>query len=323
MKKYTLSIIIALLFLPGFRLFAQQEAGSPKLKDVQPASIWAPSPVKIDGKLSEWNNSFQAYNKATRLYYTLANDDKNIYLAIKSTDAANNAKIIAGGITLTLNTDGKKKEKDAFSLTYPVRPARGPGGPGGPNAAGVTRVVVGGRGGDNVRIDVRGFGGNGNAFTVDSAMIKAMHERTIAAAKEIKVFGFKDIADSLISIYNEYGIKAAIGYDDKGNFTYELAIPLKALSLSVDNAKEFAYNVKVNGLQMNIRMDGGGPGSGGSFGDPSGGGSGRFSVGPGGGGGFPGGGNVNFSGPGGGNTSFQDMISPSDFWGKYTLTKKQ
>ncbi len=319
MKTHTL-IITSLLLLPGFRLLAQQEAGSPKLKDVQPASIWAPSPVKVDGKLSEWNNSFQAYNKATKLYYTLANDDKNIYLAIKSTDAPNNSKIIAGGITFTLNTDDKKKEKDAFSLTYPVRPARSPGGPGGPNAAGVTRVVVGG-GGDNVRIDVRGFGGGNGAFTVDSAMIKAAHERTIAAAKEIKVFGFKDIADSLISIYNEYGIKAAIGYDDKGNFTYELAVPLKALSLSVDNAKEFAYNVKVNGLQIMMRMnpDGGGPGGGGRDG---GGGGGGF-AGGGGGGGFPGGGNVTFGGPGGGNNSFQDMISPSDFWGKYTLAKKQ
>ena len=322
MKKNTLSIIVTLLLFPGFRLFAQQEAGSPKLKDVQPASIWVPSPVKVDGKLSEWNNSFQAYNKATKLYYTLANDDKNIYLAIKSTDVQNNAKIIAGGITFTLNTDDKKKEKDAFSLTYPVRPARGPGGPGGPNAAGVTRVVVGGGGGDNVRIDVRGFGGPGNTFTVDSAMIKAAHERTIAAAKEIKVFGFKDIADSLISIYNEYGIKAAIGYDDKGNFTYELAIPLNALSLSVDNAKEFAYNVKVNGLQLMMRMnmDGGGPGGGGRDG---GGGGGGFGGGGGGGGGFPGGGNVSFGGPGGGNNSFQDMISPSDFWEEYTLSKKQ
>jgi hypothetical protein len=293
--------------LTNLLLLACLAVSAQKLKDVQDANIWAPSPVKVDGALNEWNDTFQAYNKSTKLYYTVANDDKNIYLAIKSTDALNNNKITAGGITLTLNTDGKKKEKDAYSLTFPViaRPTRNqqgrPGGFGG-GGGGVRMVVMGGGGGMPP-----------GGATADSAMIKAAHERTITAAKEIRLSGFKDIPDSLISIYNEYGIKAAIGYNAKGNFTYELAIPIKSLGLSAANPKEIAYNVKVNGLQIPMlpSMDeggGGGPGGPGG-GGPGGGRNMVFMGGPGG----PGGGGMN---------TFQELTSPSDFWGKYTLAKK-
>lgn len=300
MKKLT--PLTCLLLLTCFNVFSQ------KLKEVQETSILAPATVKIDGALGEWNDTFQAYNKATKLYYTLSNDDKNLYLVIKSTDPMNNNKITAGGITLAINSDDKKKEKDAYSLTYPaVKPfsrnmrGGGFGGPGGPGGGGGVRTMsfIGGGPG--------GPGGPGGTITIDSNMVKAAHERTIAAAKEIKISGFKSITDSLISIYNEYGIKAAINYDAKNNFTYELRIPLSTMGMSTNNPKEFAYNVKVNGLVlpnmpgMDEMMGGGGPGG------PPGGGMRSITI---------------NGGPGGGMGSFQDMISPSDFWGKYTLAKK-
>jgi hypothetical protein len=312
MKKLT--PITSLLLFSCLSVFAQQDAGTQKLKDVQATNIWAPSTVKIDGKLNEWNNSFQAYNKSTKLYYTVSNDDKNIYLAIKSTDAANNTKIIAGGITVAINTAGKKKEKDGYNLTFPVvaRPVRGQQG---------QRGAGGGFGGG-------GFGGGGfqgqPAAAPDSAAIAAAHERTISTSKEIKVFGFKDIPDSLISIYNEYGIKAALNYDAQGNFTYELAIPLKSLDLTTDSPKEIAYNIKVNGLQVPARPDDGGGDRGGAGGGAgAGGGGGRGGGGGGrGGGGAGGGGGGGFGGGGRNNDTFQELASPSDFWGKYILAKK-
>lgn len=302
MKKLT--PLTSLLLLACLHVFSQ------KLKDVQETGAWAPASIKVNGALTEWNDTFQAYNKSTKIYYTLANDDKNLYLAIKSTDAINNNKINAGGITLALNTAGKKKDKDAYSLTFPFipPPTRGMRGPGGPAGAG------GGRG---VAIMDVAMGGPQGRRGVDSAFIKAQRERTIAAAKEIQVLGFKDITDSLISVYNEYGIKAAIGYDAQGNFTYEISVPLKALNLT--DAKEIAYNIKINGLKlpnMPGMDDGGGNRGGGGFGGGAPGGGGGF-----GGGGAPGGGGFG-GGPGGGGAGgFQEMISPSDFWGKYTLAK--
>jgi len=307
--------LLILLLFAGMRTFGQEG----NLKPVQAASVWAPDKLKIDGNLKEWDDTFQAYNKTTKIFYTISNDDKYLYLVVKSIDIPNNNKIIAGGITLTINTDDKKKEKDAYSVTYPVIPRtprqRGQGGGGNRG---------GGFGGG-------GFGGGrdrGNN-TPDSAAMAEQHKKTIEAAKEIRVLGFKDITDTTISIYNEFSIKAALGYDAIGNYDYELAIPLKLLNLNPEKPKEFAYNIKVNGIQIpanfgggNDRINGeggvtlnGSPGGGvnrGGFG--GGGGGNRGGGGFGGGGGAPG-------GPGGFNRNLE-MFSPTDFWGKYTLAKK-
>lgn len=276
--------MLILLGLAAGQLFAQDA----KLPNVQTANS-TPPPVKVDGDLKEWNNTFQAYNKQTKLFYTISNDDQSLYLIVKSTDLPTSNKIVAGGISFVINTDGKKKDKNAFSLTYPVVTRAGGQGGGG-----------GGRGG----FGGGGAPGNRNAAP-DSATVAAQHKQTIDAAKEIKVLGFKDIADSLVSVYNEYGLKAAIGYDAAGSYTYELAVPLKLLNITPGSAKDMAYHITVNGITANFTpRDGGGQGGGGA-----------------GGGGFGGGGNGGrggqMGGPGG-----SDMFAPTDFWGMYSFTKK-
>jgi hypothetical protein len=330
MKK--ILTITTLLALTCAAAIAQDK----KLKDVQEASLWAPTGVKADGKLVEWNDSFQAYNKATKLYYTISNDEKNIYLAIKSTDAMNNNKIVAGAITIAINTEGKKKTENTYKITYPViapitmtRVAGGGpvgGGPaGGGGAISVMRVGGPGGGGAGGGMGaMMGMGAPGDP--IDSATL-AIRKKALLTYKEIKVSGFKDIPDSLISLYNEHGVKTMANYDDKGNFLYEVAIPLKLMGLTPASTNELAYNVKLNGLQIpnlpNIDMMGGGGlgGGGAEPGGPGGGpGVGTVNIRMNGGGGFAG------SGGGGrragGTFNFQEMISPSDFWGKYTLAKK-
>ena len=97
-----LSIIIT-----GLSVKAQE-----KLKDVQETPQWAATGVKIDGKLTELNNSFQAFNKKEKLFYTVSNDARFIYLQLKASDETTLAKIQAGAITFSLNTAAKKKEED-------------------------------------------------------------------------------------------------------------------------------------------------------------------------------------------------------------------
>ena len=331
------------ILLTSVNVFAQE-----KLKDVQETPQWAATGIKVDGKLTELNNTFQAFNKKEKLFYTLSNDARFIYLQLKTTDETVIAKIQAGGITFAVNTANKKKEEDAFQVTYPVitRAARGQRGAGGPGGG------AGGPGGAR-----GGFGGAGGAIpgfgaTTDSAR-KETEKRFLAAAKEIKVLGFKDISDSLLSVYNEYSIKAAMSFDADGAFNYEIAVPLKQMGLTPGDGKEIAYNIKLNGLQIAGR---GGPGGGGNFGGGGGGdrdaaggggaggnvvvvggGGGNFGGGGGGGGrggaggGFGGGGGGRGAGgfgstrPGGnarGNVNFAELAAPTDFWGKYTLAKQ-
>jgi hypothetical protein len=325
MKKSTLiSAGLALLTAGISTVYGQ------KSNNVQEGSVRAPLNVKVDGKLNEWNDDFQAYNKTTLLTYSITNDDNFLYLVLKTADQTTSRKITAGGINFTINTANKKKAENAFTLVYPLISGDamrsmfqrgGQGGQGGPPGGG------GGFGG--------GFGGGqggppggGQRPVMDSATLATMHKTTIAAAKEIKLFGFKDIADSVISVYNEYNIKAAIGYDAKGAFTYELAVPLNLIGLSVNNPKEFAYNIKLNGMQMRGfggDRDGGGDRGGQGGGDRvmiGGGGQGGGQGGNGGGGQGGGFGGGQGGPPGSGFGGMQSMMAATDFWGKYTLAKK-
>ncbi len=268
-------------------IFATIFTQAQKINNIQTISLLAPEKVKIDGKFNEWNDTFQAYNKTTKIWYTLSNDDKNLYLVVKSTDAINNTKILGGGVTITINTAGKKKEENAYSVTFPI----------------LSRA--------NMRGMRRPRGADQNTIQDSASLAEAAAARklVISSIKEISVIGFKDITDTLISIYNEYGIKAAANYDQNANLLFELAIPLKLMNISIDNPKEFAYNLKINGIQYG-RGNGGGDRNGGR-GEPV------SVVTTDGGGAFSGGGRF-----GGGGGIMEELLSATDFWAKYTLAKK-
>lgn len=297
----TMNKVSLVLLATAFVLSAQAQ----KLPNVQEASVWAPANVKVDARLTEWGDQLQAYNKTVDLGYTVANDDKNLYLVIKASEPSITNKITAGGINLTINTDGKKSEKEAYIISFPLVDA------------------------NSLRNQMSSFRSQpmGNDPKADSARIETMRKQAVKTFKEIKLIGFKDIADSVVSIYNTYGIKAAVDYDDKGAMICELALPLKYFNTSTSKP-EFAYNLKLNGLDITAMMNS-------MMGAAAGGAAGArvmdVVVTGGGGGGFGGGGNVvTMGGPIGGGGAIrvrgmgdmQGMTAPTDFWGKYTLAKK-
>ncbi len=254
-----------------------------KLPDVQVKGILAPNTIRIDGKNLEWE-SFAAENKRTNLWYTIANDDKNLYLAIKAIDNEAITKIMAGGISFTINTKGKKREQDALAITYPlIARTNGNRGNMGQNRqrAGQERQEQSQKERDSINL--------------------AQRKIQLAGVKEIKVLGFKQFADTLISIYNEHGIKAVAKMDEQGAYVYEAAIPLSLLEIVAANANEIAYQIKLNGLPNtgNFAM--------------------RANAAPAFGGGNARGGN--FGGGGNANAARQDLMTATDFWGKYILQK--
>lgn len=281
-------------------LFSTSIVFSQKLPDQQEISLRAPANLKIDGKTTEWSNGFRAYNNSTSIFYTITNDDNNLYLVVQSTNSNVTNKIMRGGLTFTINKSAKKKEKDGVSIMFPVP------------ASNDMMVMF-----QSMASSLQT--GGMNMSTADPALIMkkadsimyVMNRQQIDKLKDIKISGIKEITDTLISIYNDEGIKARALFDNKAAFTYELAIPLKYLELSTDNPKEFVYNIKLNGLVFNLSAMGPRPGGGGDFG---GGGMGSPPQGGmGGGQGFRGGPNT---------MDIQSLISPTDFWGKYTLAKK-
>jgi hypothetical protein len=260
-----------------------------KLPNVQEASVYAPATIKIDAKINDWGN-LQAFNKANGLSYTIANDDKTLYFVVKTDDPNIANKIAAGGIDLTINTVGKKTNKDAYIITFPMVDAT------------------------KLRSQMSQFSnmrrGGTSGEQMDSAAIAKMRKQAVTNFKEIKLTGFKNIADSVISMYNDLGIKAAVTYDDNGALISELAMPLKYMGLT-GSAVELTYNIKLNGLNVNAMLTGSGINAQAL--------AAAAAAASGGGGALAGGGGfIAIRGMG----DIQGMISPTDFWGKYTMAKK-
>src|SRR5476651_245369 len=112
MRK-TLKILPFILLLFGDVCYAQN------LPKIQNVSLWAPVPVKIDGKVNEWGDRFMAYNNHIEAYYIIANDNDNLYLVVHSANAVITQKLTVGGVVFTVNAS-KKTVKGGVVITYPV-----------------------------------------------------------------------------------------------------------------------------------------------------------------------------------------------------------
>ncbi len=247
----------------------------------------APANLKIDGKLTEFSDSLTSYDKTTKLNYALAHDANNLYVFVKANGQQEQNKMMAGGISVSVNASGKKKASS--TITFPV----------------VDRAAM--------MAEMRnrrsqGGGGEGNAQVQRTpeerqAEREAMRKKILTNLKEIKVSGLNGISVESISIYNTYGIKTGINYNDKNALIYELAIPLKLVNVDPASEEEIAVNIKLNGLELpeNSGGGGGGFGGGGNFG----------------GGGFGG----QPTGARGGSQNFSAMFTPTEFWVKAKLSK--
>lgn len=209
------------------------------LPNVQKQSVRLPASYNIDGKATEWNDQYQAFNKATEIYYTLANDDKNLYLVVMAAKPSILSKIMRGGITVTINSSNKKDFKGSATITYPiVKPS---------DMRAIQREIYKADQPGDVNLSADAF-----LRRQDSTMA-AVNRKLLFIIKEIGVSNLHGVTDSTLSIYNQYGMKAFLSIGNKNNLVYELQIPLELLGLS-RNVKDIAYNIRLNGLQTDARQ---------------------------------------------------------------------
>lgn len=227
------------LLLPALLLTVA--ANAQKLPKIQTASVMAPAVVKVDGKTTEWNNKFQAFNRTTEVYYTLANSATKLYLVVQSNEKRIIRKIISNGVTLTINT-GAVDQKDGFAVTFPAyaKTERAPGY----NL-------------DNPYLEVKDTVQNNKMADSTLAVFNADLSSRL---KIIGVVGDPNAApDSTLSVFNTEGYKAAGHFEHRDKafvFTYELAIPLSAIKFAADKPATFKYTLQVNGIQGDVQIDG-------------------------------------------------------------------
>jgi len=279
-------------------------AHAQKLPNVQTNAIFSPANIKIDGSASEWGDKYSAYNKNVEFFYTLANDNDNVYVVVHAIKSRIVEKIIEGGISFTVSKSAKKDNKEKAVILFPLIPL--PVGKGTLVAAGKSLT------GTTMNNDHQDLTQLLNAEAKEkftNSMAKA-NEELIANMKEIKVSGMDAVIDTIANVNqktpyyrtlplrshsfkiipkdNQDNIKAMVQFDDKGELTYELQIPLKYINNLQTKANTFFYNITING-----RGEDGRPGN-----------------------------TIAFSRPPNQIILDQDMEEPTDFSGEYTLAKK-
>lgn len=280
-----------------------------KLPNKQEISLEAPANVKIDGKMNEWGDKLQAYNKATLIYYTMANDADNLYLVVRIKDPGVINKAISGAITLTVNPADKKSDEKCPAVSFPLL-----------NFASTTAIRTNASllSGFAKRVEdaINAEHYNTNLKSTNTpkdSLLRVANKRLSEDTKEIKFSDIDGITDTVTGTHtnklkqfkfyplfvipgyyipkeNNLGIKTAASFEGDRKYTYELALPLKYLK--VQPGKTFSYNIRLNGPMYKT-------------GKPTGGYTVRFRL-------------VN----GRAIMEDRDLVEATDFWGEYTLAGK-
>lgn len=191
-----------LFLLLGSLGFAQEKT---------PANTLKPS-IEVDGQLGEWTSIAFSTHKASGLQYAFSNTDSTLFIAIKTLPGDSFGKVMNWGLSLGLNTLGKKNVKQ--SLTFPT---------GRPTSLATNRPARG---------------------------TKPDDKNLIAAFNALGVAGFTDFLDGTLSLQNEFGIRAAIGLPEPQVLACEYAIPLHLIGFNSAKSNIIACQIKLNGLTL-------------------------------------------------------------------------
>ncbi len=218
MKRLTLFLVA---------ITAAVNAIAQKLPNKQEASVKAPANLKIDGKATEWGAQLQAFNTATELAYTIANDNQNLYMVVQAKTKAMVEKLFNGGVSLFFDNVNNPGKTTSAVVGYSA----------------ISKA-------DKKLVDKARYDTTANKITLANKAIAA-------ALKTISIKNLDSIAGEVISVYNEYGISAASYLSDNNTYTCELAIPLKNLKSFIDSKSVLRYTLQsdampVNSLSMNI-----------------------------------------------------------------------
>jgi hypothetical protein len=104
--KTLLSIVLSLLLSAG--AFAQLST-----------SKWQSKPIMIDGDGSDWESIPRFFNTDSNVKYEFRNDDKNLYLILKSTSRATQLQLLQAGFSIRLKV--KTQPVIKLGITFPPK----------------------------------------------------------------------------------------------------------------------------------------------------------------------------------------------------------
>jgi len=82
-------------------------------------SKWQAQPIVIDGDRSDWVSIPRFFDSQSNVQYEFRNDDKNLFLIVRTTDRAAQMQMMRGGFALKLKV--KTKIPTRCSITFPAQ----------------------------------------------------------------------------------------------------------------------------------------------------------------------------------------------------------
>jgi hypothetical protein len=204
--------------------------GQKKLPKVQQSSIFAPKDITIDGKANEWDQVYQAYHPTNRIFYTISNDNENLYLIITATEAVAIKKMIVDGLTFTIANNSKKKagKGQTTSITFPFMAV---------TYTGVERAAY-----DYQELKADSVANKDKLLL----LVNSTNRKAHAIFQKLRVQGVEAIPDTAIFVHNSFGVSAMSQFNGKMQLTYEMVVPKKYLGENADGV--ISYNIRLNGV---------------------------------------------------------------------------
>lgn len=213
MKYFSLKLSLAISLSLFVNVLVAQNKNNDLIKNE-----WAVNPLSVDGNLKDWGDSLKYFNESTQFSFDIRNNNDFLYVAIISKNKQNLNRILARGITFSVNTEDRKK--NGATVVFPV----------------IDRLNL--------------TPGSGKEKAPATQPDQQFQEQIISKITKINVSGFPDIIDGPVSLKNSYGISAAAAFNGQDNFVIEFAIPFSQLGISPVAGQQIACLFQLNGVKQ-------------------------------------------------------------------------
>ncbi|MBL4648542.1 MAG: hypothetical protein JKY03_02340, partial [Aureispira sp.] len=156
------------------------------------------STIVVDGNLDEWERPLKQAKEYTGVQYNTGNDAESFYLCLRINDKTIQRRIMGLGLSIYLDTLGKRKEKIGIGYPLALTPKQ---------------------------IETISFQASKGSFKIDD---RALDEAYANICQEFELLGFieEDPAEVIrVSNLASKDLKTAIGFDHVGAMLCEFKIP--------------------------------------------------------------------------------------------------
>ena len=190
-------------------------------------SLWRDSVITVDGNLDDWDQPFRYFDSKSKLQYSIANDDKYIYVSVKTNDDKAQMKVMRAGMDVWFDVTGKKK--DIATVHFPLK--------------------------TDPKLDMINDPMAPDQQIVERPDIKKMKMDWNEANKEVHTQGFRNVPlkftenDSV-----KYPIEVAVSWDRYDAMTYELRVPFSAFYkdslVASDTLRPITIGIRANAMDL-------------------------------------------------------------------------